>query len=289
MGIGQLTFVFFKNGRRLKVRSRKSPSAKSFHPSPERGPVRGIAVLVERGRSATGVSPSATSTVAGQSSTVEAKKVLEKSQSKKLAAKVAWGSGQRRGTQLADEGGEGRAAGRMPAQPEKHVEEASAAIECAEILSMLAKSTSALLPKARAVRGPGKGKQHQPAPEPPLPVDELQTLGVPAPPPIVKSFAPSFPTIVPEDGPPQPPPGRRRPAHRAPARPAAMVAPPPPEQVTLPDHPRYGRQSPDKLQHKRTPQPAVALPWTTLEVTQGQILSQSPTDATSSRWHLYGS
>jgi len=27
----------------------------------------------------------------------------------------------------------------------------------------------------------------------------------------------------------------------------------------------------------------------TLEVTQGQILSQSPTDAASSRWHLYGS
>jgi len=27
----------------------------------------------------------------------------------------------------------------------------------------------------------------------------------------------------------------------------------------------------------------------TLEATQGQILSQSPTDATSSRWHLYGS
>jgi len=28
---------------------------------------------------------------------------------------------------------------------------------------------------------------------------------------------------------------------------------------------------------------------TILEATQGQILSQSPTDATSSRWHLYGS
>jgi len=27
----------------------------------------------------------------------------------------------------------------------------------------------------------------------------------------------------------------------------------------------------------------------TLEATQGQILSQSPTDAISKRWHLYGS
>ena len=27
----------------------------------------------------------------------------------------------------------------------------------------------------------------------------------------------------------------------------------------------------------------------TLELTQGQIVRQSPTDATSSRWHLYGS
>jgi len=29
--------------------------------------------------------------------------------------------------------------------------------------------------------------------------------------------------------------------------------------------------------------------WATLEATQGQILSQSPTDATSGRWHLNGS
>ena len=30
-------------------------------------------------------------------------------------------------------------------------------------------------------------------------------------------------------------------------------------------------------------------PYTALEVTQGQISSQSSTDAASSRWHLYGS
>ena len=135
----------------------------------------------------------------------------------------------------------------MPAQPEQHVEEASAAIECAQILSMLAKSPPSVLPKARAVRGPGKGKQNQAAPEPPPSVDELQMsfVGVPAPPPIVKSWTPSFPTVdvKPEDGPPQAPPVRRRPTSRAPARPAAMVAPLPPEQVTLTDHQRYGRQT----------------------------------------------
>jgi len=103
----QLTFVFFTMVRRIKVRSGNLAEF-PFVARAWQGPFRGITLLVERGRSATGVFPSANSTVAEQSSAVEAKKVLlERSQSKKLAAKVAWVSGQRRGTQLADEGGEG--------------------------------------------------------------------------------------------------------------------------------------------------------------------------------------
>jgi len=36
-------------------------------------------------------------------------------------------------------------------------------------------------------------------------------------------------------------------------------------------------------------QRTVLSPWATLEATQGQILSQSHTDATRFWWHLYGS
>ena len=42
----------------------------------------------------------------------------------------------------------------------------------------------------------------------------------------------------------------------------------------------------DTLRSAATFIPAIV---STLEATQGQILSQSPTDATSGRWHLYGS
>ena len=92
--------------RRIKVRSGNLAEF-PFVARAWQGPFRGITLLVERGRSATGVFPSANSTVAEQSSALAKKVLLERSQSKKLAAKVAWVSGQRRGTQLADEGGGG--------------------------------------------------------------------------------------------------------------------------------------------------------------------------------------